>query len=217
MTSLGPMVPRTARLGGLLFLLGSLQFVIAMAVVQAMYPGYTDFGNYVSDLGSSHSPWAWLFNDSIRLLGVMGFFGTLLIRSAIPARTSGRVGLAFLIIASVGAFLVGSFPEGSPQLGGNIHSIVSAITFIGSGLGLLALGPAMLRDTRWEGFRGYTFFSGIVTLIALALFLTSAYPGLGRGGMERLIIAPVLLWAIVAGTHLLRLQPYSGVRLASPA
>ena len=217
MTSLGPMVPRAARFGGLLFLLGSLQFVIAMAVVQAMYPGYTNFGNYVSDLGSSHSPWAWLFNDSIRLLGVLGFLGTLLIRSAIPSRTSGRVGLGFLLIASIGAFLVGTYPEGSPQLGSNIHSVVSAVTFVGSGLGLLALGPAMLRDTRWEGFRGYTFLSGVVTLVALALFLAGAYPGLGPGGMERVIIAPILLWAIVAGVHLLRLQPYSGVRLASPA
>jgi hypothetical membrane protein len=75
----------------------------------------------------------------------------------------------------------------------------------------------MLRDTRWEGFRGYTFLSGIVTLAALALFLASVYPGIGPGGMERLIIAPILLWAIVAGVHLLKLQPYSGVRLASPA
>jgi hypothetical membrane protein len=211
------MVPRTARFGGLLFLLGSLQFVAAMVVVQALYPGYTDFGNYVSDLGSSHSPWAWLFNGSIRLLGVLGFLGTLLIRTAIPSRTSGRVGLGFLLIASVGAFLVGTFPEGSTELGGNIHSVVSAVTFIGSGVGLLALGPAMLRDTRWEGFRGYTFLSGIVTLVALALFLASVYPGIGPGGMERLIIAPILLWAMVAGVHLLKLQPYSGVRLASPA
>ncbi|MCI4319042.1 MAG: DUF998 domain-containing protein [Thermoplasmata archaeon] len=216
MTSFGPMVHRSARFGGLLFLLGSLQFVIAMIVVQAMYPAYTDFGNYVSDLGSSHSPWAWLFNDAIRLLGVLGFLGTLFIRSAIPARLSGRVGLGFLLIASIGAFLVGSFPEGSPELGGNVHSVVSAVTFIGSGLGLLALGPAMLRDTRWEGFRGYTFLSGIVTLVALVLFFAGAYPGLGPGGMERIIIAPILLWAIVAGAHLLRLQPYSGVRLASP-
>jgi hypothetical membrane protein len=216
-TSLGPMVPRAARFGGLVFLIGSLQFVIAMAVVQAMYPGYTDFGNYVSDLGGSHSPGAWLFNDSIRILGALGVLGTIWIRSAIPTRSSGRVGLGFLVVGSVGAFLVGTYPEGSAQLGGNIHGLVSAVTFIGSAIALLALGPAMLRDTRWEGFRGYTFLSGVVTLVALVLFLAGVYPGLGPGGMERVIIAPILLWAIVAGAHLLRLQPYSGVRLASPA
>ncbi|MCI4350806.1 MAG: DUF998 domain-containing protein [Thermoplasmata archaeon] len=217
MTSLGPMVPRAARFGGFALLIGSLQFVLAMVVVQAMYPGYTDFGNYVSDLGGSHSPWAWLFDDSIRVLGILGVVGAILIRSAIPTRTSGRVGLGFLMVASIGAFLVGTYPEGSPQLGSNIHGLVSAVTFIASAIALLALGPAMLRDTRWEGFRGYTFLSGVVTLIALLLFLAGIYPGLGPGGMERVIIAPILLWAIVAGTHLLRLHPYSGVRLASPA
>jgi hypothetical membrane protein len=211
------MVPRTARFGGFVFLLGSLQFVIAMIIVQAMYPGYSDFGNYVSDLGGSHSPWAWLFNVSIRVLGVLGVLGAIWIRPAIPTRLSGRIGVAFLIVASVGAFLVGTYPEGSPQLGGRIHELVSAVTFIGAAIALLALGPAMLRDTRWEGFRGYTFLSGVVTLVALILFQAGVYPGLGPGGMERLIIAPILLWAIVAGTHLLRLQPYSGVRLASPA
>ena len=53
----------------------------------------------------------------------------------------------------------------------------------------------MFRDTRWDGFRAYTMLSGLVILIALILFATKNYAGLGVGGMERLVVAPMLLWA----------------------
>jgi hypothetical membrane protein len=216
LAKLGPLVHRAARRGGALFVLGSLQFIFAMAIVQAKYPGYSLSANYISDLGSASSPWAWLFNDSIRLLGLFALLGAFWVRTAFPPKTSARVGLLLLGIAGLGAIGVGSFPEGSPQLGGNIHGVVSLVTFLGSGFALLALALGMLRDTRWDGFRAYTFLSGLVTVIALGLFVGNAFVGLGPGGMERLIVAPILLWALVAGTHLLRLPVYSPVSISQP-
>ncbi|MCI4318392.1 MAG: DUF998 domain-containing protein, partial [Thermoplasmata archaeon] len=121
-----------------------------MIVVQWKYPGYSDFGNYVSDLGSSNSPWAWLFNDSIRILGLLTLGGAYLLFRAFPRRTSSRLGVALLMMAGVGAIGVGTFPEGSPELGGGIHSLVSLVTFLGSALSLIVLSLAMLRDTRWD-------------------------------------------------------------------
>ncbi|HZY69793.1 MAG TPA: DUF998 domain-containing protein [Thermoplasmata archaeon] len=216
MTSLGPLVPRSARWAGPLLIFGSLQFVVAMIVTQLRYPGYSDISNYVSDLGSSSSPFAFLFNDSIRILGVLGVLAALLIRPAFAPRTSNRIGIAALVVASVGAFLVGSYPEGSPQLNGSIHSVVSLVTFLGSGVALLTLGPGMMRDTRWDGFRGYTFFSGVITIVALVLFVAIANPPLiGPGGAERIIIAPILLWAVVVGSHLLTLRAYAPAAVAS--
>lgn len=205
----GPLVRRSAHWGGALFVLGSVQFLLGMALTQLYFPGYSLLNNYVSDLGGPQSPAAWIFNDSIRALGALGVLGAILIRSAFTPKRSAALGILFLGIASLGAFLVGSFPEGSPELGGNIHSVVSAVTFIGSGFALLFLAFAMLRDTRWAGFRGYTAISGLVTLVALGLFQGGLYGALGPGGMERVIVAPVLLWAIVAGAHLLGLKTYA--------
>jgi len=37
---------------------------------------------------------------------------------------------------------------------------------------------------------------GIVTLSALALFISEIYLGLGKGGMERMIVYPALLWGV---------------------
>jgi hypothetical membrane protein len=208
-TSYGPLVRRSARLGGGLFLVGSLQFVAAMVVVQLGYPGYSDTANSISDLGSSMSPWAWLFNDSIRLLGLFGILGVLLLRSAFASKTTTHLGLAALLVASLGAIAVGTFPEGSRWPFAGIHSVVALVTFLGSGVALIFLAIAMSRDTRWKGMRFYSFVSGVVTLVALVLFATGRYAGIGPGGMERLIVAPILLWGVAVGVHLARLQVYA--------
>ncbi|HKS59748.1 MAG TPA: DUF998 domain-containing protein [Thermoplasmata archaeon] len=206
---LGPLVHRIVRPGAALVVLGVLQFLAAMIVVQLYFPGYSLLANAISDLGGSQSPAAWVFNLSIRVLGVFTFLGVLLIRSTFPPRRATYLGLGFLLLAGVGAFLVGTFPEQSTWPVASIHAIVSLWTFLTSGLALLFLSLAMLRDTRWEGFRFYTFLSGAITLVALLLLALGAFGALQFGGMERLVVAPILLWGLVVGIHLLRLQVYA--------
>jgi len=208
LTTFGPLVRRSARLGGTLLIVGSVQFVVAMALVQLKYAGYSDTANYISDLGSSTSPWAWMFNDSVRVLGVLGILGTILIRSAFASKTTAHVGLGALFVAELGSIAVGTFPEGSSWPFAGIHSVVSLVTFLGSAVALLFLALAMSRDTRWQGLRAYTFLSGVVTLVAVGLFVDGTYLGIGPGGMERIVVAPILLWAVLAGAHLARLPVY---------
>jgi hypothetical membrane protein len=214
-TTFGPLVRRSARLGGLLFVAGSVQFVAAMVVVQLYYPGYSDTGNSISDLGGSMSPWAVVFNISIRVLGILGLVGVILIRTAFASKTTTHIGLAALAVASLGAIAVGLFPEGSTWPFAGIHSVASLVAFLGSAVGLLFLALAMSRDTRWQGLRLYTFVSGLVTLVALGLFASGRYVGVGPGGMERLVVAPILLWGILAGLHLARLSVYDPAGSAS--
>jgi hypothetical membrane protein len=214
MPGLGPLIPIRARRAGAVLLLASLQFIAAMIVVQLKYPGYSDITNYISDLGGPHSPWRVVFNVSVIVLGLLTVLGAYLLLSAFNHKLSRTLGLGFLAIAGLGALLVGVFPENSPELGGNIHTIVSDIAFIGAGLSLINLPGAMLRDTRWDGYRAFTFLLGVITLIAIVLFATKDWGALGAGGMERIIVAPILLWAIVVGIHLLSLPTYQRVPIA---
>jgi hypothetical membrane protein len=217
-TTFGPLVRRSARFGGILLAVGSFQFVLAMVVVQVRYPGYSDTGNYISDLGSSMSPWAWLFNDSIRLLGLLGILGTILIRTAFARKTTTHVGLGALVVAELAAIGVGTFPENSTWPFSGVHSVLSSITFVASGLALVFLALAMSRDTRWSGLRFYSFLSGVVTFVAIALFASGTDLGIGPGGMERVVVAPILLWAVVVGIHLARLPVYDpAAATAAPA
>jgi hypothetical membrane protein len=203
MVTLGPLVRRSARLGGAVLLLAALQFVAAMALVQLAYPGYSDRTNDVSDLGGSHSPWALLFNASLLLLGSATIAGVILTRTAFRKGSSSKLGLGLLALAGLGAVGVGAFPEGT-----RFHGSFTELTFLVSGFSLLFLSLAMLRDTRWDGYRLFTFAAAIVTFLGLLLFGGPSNLGLGAGGAERVIIAPILLWGILAGLHLLRLPSY---------
>ncbi|MGA9839063.1 MAG: DUF998 domain-containing protein [Thermoplasmata archaeon] len=214
----GPLVHRSVRHGAILYLIGVLQFILGMGVTQALYgpPTYNLLSNYISDLGAVNcgywdsrticSPGHEVFNVSIILLGVFLVFGTILIRTAFPSRGTRTVGLALLIAAGIGAMGVGFSPE---DVNLTVHSLSAAVAFVGAGLALVILGVAMFRDTRWDGFRAYTMLSGFVGLIAFVLFYTKNYGPLEVGGMERLIVAPVLLWAVVVGIHLVRIPTYA--------
>lgn len=224
----GPLVHRSVRHGAVLLFVAAVQFIIANAVTQIGYgSNYSLSANYISDLGAVHcsffggagsfpghyacSPWHDVFNISIILLGLLIILSVFLIQTAFPKRRSRTIGLGLLIIAGIGSIGVGLSPE---DVNITVHSLSALLAFAGGGLALLVLGFAMFRDTRWDGFRAYTVLSGLVVLIALLLFVSKNYAGLGVGGMERLIVAPVLLWSIVVGLHLVRIPTYAPPGLA---
>jgi hypothetical membrane protein len=214
----GPLVHRSVRHGAILYIVGVVQFLIANVVTQLLWgpPTYSLLNNYISDLGAVNcgewggrdicSPGHVIFNVSIVLLGIFLIIGTLLLRTAFPARSPRTIGLAILILSGFGAIGVGLSPE---DVNLTIHSLSAALAFVGGGLALIVLGVAMFRDTRWDGYRAYSMLSGLVALIAFILFFTHNYGPLGVGGMERLIVAPILLWALVVGIHLVRIPTYA--------
>jgi hypothetical membrane protein len=222
----GPLVHRSVRHGAILWIVGVIQFIAGMIITQLGWTTpYSLRTNYISDLGAAHcgelagryvcSPWHEVFDVSIVLLGLLLIFGTILVRTAFPARSTRTLGLLLLVISGFGAIGVGLSPE---DVNLKVHTLSALLAFAGSGLALVVLGIAMFRDTRWDGFRAFSIFCGLIGLIALILFVASAWGPLGAGGMERLIVAPVLLWALVCGIHLVRIPTYAppGIRGARP-
>jgi hypothetical membrane protein len=219
----GPLVHRSVRHGAILLVIGAVQFIAANVVTQIGYgPSYSLSQNYISDLGAVNcglfggsgsfpghyacSPWHDVFNASIVVMGLMILLAVVLIQTAFPRRRTRTIGLGLLALAGFGAIGVGLSPE---DVNITVHSVSALLAFLGGGLSLLVLGFAMLRDTRWDGFRAFTLLCGLVDLVALILFVSKTYAGLGVGGMERLIVAPVLLWSIVVGVHLARIPTFA--------
>jgi len=209
------LVDRSVRTGGVLFAVAAAQFVVVMAVVQQRYANYSLSQNYISDLGGAHSPWALLFDASVILLGLLTILATLLAWNAFDDRPSRAFGLFLLMVAGAGAVGVGVFPETTPVLNGGAHVIASDVAFLGAGLAFLVLSFAMRNPPHWHFSSSYTLLSGLVVLIAIGLFLSGTYLGLGPGGTERLIVAPVLLWGIVVGVHLAGLPRFAASRIHS--
>jgi hypothetical membrane protein len=222
----GPLVHRSVRHGAILWIVGVLEFIVGMIVTQLGWTTpYSLQNNYISDLGAVYcgeyagryvcSPWHDVFNISIILLGVLLILGTILLRTGFPPRTSRTLGLGLLVVAGIGAIGVGLSPE---DVNLRVHTVSALLAFAGGGLALVVLGFAMFRDTRWDGFRAFSIFCGLIGLVALVLFVAGVYGPLGVGGMERLIVAPVLLWALVCGLHLVRIPTYAppGIKGARP-
>ncbi len=228
----GPLVHRSVHHGAALWVVGVVQFVVAMAVAQLAYgpPTYSLTQNYISDLGAIHcasfplssshyvcSPGYLVFDASAVALGTLLILGALLLPTAFPARASRRLGLGLFVLAGLGAIGVGLSPE---DYNLTVHSISALVAFAGSNLAMLLLGFAMFRDTRWDGYRAYSVLSGLVGLVALGLYGARAWEwgGLwadwGVGGIERLVVAPVLLWAVVVSVHLLRIPTFASRSLA---
>jgi hypothetical membrane protein len=99
-----------------------------------------------------------------------------------------------LTLAGVGAMGVGLFPETF----GVIHGIASLITFLFGGL-----SAVMSYKLQKPPLSYSSVLLGALSLVALALFGSSTYLGLGPGGMERMIAYPALLWAVGFGGHLI--------------
>jgi hypothetical membrane protein len=197
-----PFVGRQVRVGAALIALGPVQFVVAMAVVQLRYPGYSLLTNYISDLGNTAtSPLHVVFNVSIIVLGVLAFVGILAAWSGFPAGASRLVGLGLLLLASLAAIAVGLFPE---NVNPTVHVLASLTVFAPGGVGLVVVGSGMRPGSHWGPFRIFSIALGAVTLLSLAYFAptqasnTTFDPGL----VERLIVAPILLWALVVAAHL---------------
>jgi hypothetical membrane protein len=207
---------RSVRAGGLAFFVGAVQFVIAMVITQLGWTTpYSLSKNYISDLGAAHcgywtgvdpryicSPWHLVFDTSIVILGLLSILGAYLIRSALRTGWAPALGLVLFALSGVGAIGVGLSPE---DVDLTVHTASALTSFVASNTALILLGISMIRDPRWRtGFGSFGVVLGFVGWLALVLFVSDHYLGIGVGGMERLIVCPTLLWAAVIGVQLVR-------------
>jgi len=184
------------KVAGALVFVGGSQFVLGMLIAEALYPGYSISQNYVSDLGAG--PSALIFNSSVFLLGLMVLASAYFIQRSF----SNRLVTGLLILAGLGAMGVGIFPENYPAM----HEIVSDIAFIFGGIAPIAAYRLVRKP-----FSYLSVMLGVLSLSALVL-LSAEYTfglgeqyllGLGPGGMERMIVCPILLWEVTFGGHLM--------------
>ncbi|HTZ61797.1 MAG TPA: DUF998 domain-containing protein [Thermoplasmata archaeon] len=207
----------TTRVGGALVAIGVVQFSVAMAVVQAAYPGYSDLQNYISDLGNTAtSPWHPVFNVSIMILGALAFVGILLAWDGFPGGGTRAPALGLLLVASVAAILVGVFPE---NVNPTVHGLASLLVFAPGGIALVILGIGAGSSPRWRWLREISIGLGLVTLVALAYYVPTQSNNTtwDPGFVERLIVFPILVWGFLAAVELLRAPPPTPAPHAVPA
>lgn len=193
-----------ASRAGVAIFVGAVQFSIALILAEIYYPGYNVSTNYVSDLGATcpgssttgcliNQPTSMIFNTSIVILGVLILVGAYFLHRSFRDRPA----TAMIALAGIGAMGVGLFPETT----GIWHSLFSLIVFLFAGLAALVTARLQKKPMFY-----FSIVLGLFTLAALVLYIGGDYLGLGAGGMERMVVYPVLVWSIGFGGHMMALD-----------
>jgi hypothetical membrane protein len=196
-----------ANKAGVALFLGVVQFGLFEMIAEFVYPGYSVSFNYISDLGPpctsgntcpSATSW-WIFDTSIIVLGlcvlISGYF--------IQRHYHWKPASSLIAVAGIGAVGVGIFNETAPF---DLHGLFSLITFLGIGLAATV--------SFWLQKRPLSYFSlilGLVTLISLVLYVPDGGSfgvtlGIGKGGLERMIVYPVLFWSLAFSGHMMAIE-----------
>lgn len=113
-------------------LIGAIQFLLAINLAEAKFPGYNIGTNTLSHLGGSIpvvEPSATIFNLSIILMGILSVSAAYLI-----LKSGGcRLFSSCLLISAVCAIGVGLFPEYT----GSIHVSFALLTFLFGSLAVI--------------------------------------------------------------------------------
>lgn len=182
------------KYAGAALFVGASQFLLCLVISEALVEGYSVSSNYISELGVGAT--AFIFNISVLALGVAAIIGVCLLRGTF------RYGMLphLLVLCGVGCIGVGCFP----YTYGIIHTAFSLLAFLCGALA--ALTSCRLYHALMKQIFGAL---GAIPLAALALFATgevcfryysmSLNLMIGLGGMERMIVYPVLIWTIGFG------------------
>ena len=186
------------RTAGLLFVVGVVQFVLAIVISEAVYSGYSVGQQAVSDLGdwSLAGNNAAIFNASIILSGMLIIAGAYFIHRGFK----NRLFTSLLVIYGVGGVGVGVVAE---NISLPVHSVFALVAMV-SGAASAIMSYKFVKSP----FSYVSVILGAVPLLALVLFLlgqgnSGFYLGIGLGGMERFVIYPVLLWLLGFGAYLI--------------
>lgn len=191
-----------ASKAGVAVFVGAVQFSIGLILAEIFFPNYDVSTNYVSDLGAYcptlqtcviNQPTSLIFNSSIILLGLLVLVGAYFVQRAFHWKPA----TAMIAITGIGALGVGLFPETT----GMWHSIFSLVVFLFAGLTALVTARFQKKPMFY-----FSIILGLVTLVALVLYVGGMYMGLGAGGMERMVMYPVLLWSVGFGGHMMAID-----------
>ena len=191
------MLFRSKRAGIFLFP-GIAQFAFFLVLAEIFYPGYDVSTNAISDLGATCKngacifvqPSSEIFNSSISLMGLLLICGSYYLWKGYGSKSL----TFFVALSGVATIGVGVFNESF----GVVHSLFSLLTFVSIGV----QGILVFRVVK-PPMSYFSAAAGVATLVALVLFVSGTFLGLGLGGMERMIVYPVLLGGIGFGGYLL--------------
>ncbi len=193
--------------------IGPALFAAAAAIVAATRADYSRSSQFISELGETGAPLAWVMNG-------LGFVpsGILILVFVVAARrrvAGGALNVvgslclaAFAIclsLAGVYSCDVGCSPA-DPSREQQLHDLVSVIAFPAFILGVASWGVMFLRDAGWRRFGVYSVLSALAAVFVLVAMVQSEATRAGTGLLQRLFLAILFAWLIALSIRLQRVR-----------
>jgi hypothetical protein len=189
---------RFEAIAGSSFLAGAAQFFLLNTVAESLYQGYNVKDQALSELGVGQV--ALLWNTSLFLIGVTAIIGGYFAYLSL----SRRLTLSFSLVLGIGCMGAAIFPLDSTI---HIHGLFALLAFAGGGL----LALTSYRVTASKEMKIFSIIFGLYSLAALILHALEINLGLGGGGMERMIVFPLILWLSAFAGYLLHTKTEQSV------
>jgi hypothetical membrane protein len=191
------------RIAGLFFFLGGSIVILGIMSAEIFYPGYSISLNMISNLAATpppdsivREPSADIFDFSMLISGIFITCGAYcLYRSKYRSLLAISVAVMGMAASAVGIF---------PAYHAILHPVVAFTTFLAGGIAAI-----LSANTVGIPFKYIAFGCGAVSIALLLLGIFSPdvlIPYLGKGGVERWVAYPTLLWLIGYGGYLMNVR-----------
>ncbi|MDS0257420.1 DUF998 domain-containing protein [Thermoplasmatales archaeon AK] len=187
-----------AKLSGALIFSSGVIFLLLTTVSEAIYPGYSIRNNALSDLGAIGSPTQILWDSQLFAVAALSMAGMVLFfffSNSLSIRNRRFVGVLFTT-PGIGSLIVSMVPE---NLNIVIHTFGAFVNFL---FGAISAIYAIRFIRGW--FRFFSIFLGLITLFFTTLLVNP--PFIGFGGIERMVVYPIVLWNLGFGSYLMSLD-----------
>lgn len=163
---------------------------LAANVVAAVPWQFSWADSTISDLGRTSASWHGLMNATLLLTAVLLTVGAV-------SLLRGRLARVLLLLTSLGYALAGLYPV---DVNENAH-FVGGLLILLSGNASMVFAAYALRDELrpWLWLRDWTLILAAIAIMGTVLFFARQGMGIGVGGMQRIAVFPLLVWATVVG------------------
>jgi len=200
---------RILKTAGLLALLAAAQWVLMVIVAETQYPNYVIQQHFLSDLGATCqrglvpiacvivSPSSLIWDSTLALMGLLSLVSAVLFYAATRKR-----GFSILFgLWGLGAFIAGVVPETLLS----VHELASTLAFVGGSLAAIVAYRFLPSPLKYLSVvLGLLSFASLIVLIFEGPFYRwNGIFGLGVGGIERMVVYPIIIWEIALGAYLM--------------
>ncbi len=192
-----------SKVAGIVFVIGSLYYVLAEAI-SATFFNASFFNTYIfhtiSELGipNANSPLSWLMNSAFIIIGLVLIFGNFfklkeyIVKNKIPF-------YVLTLVTSIGVIIVGLIHGGNPLTSG-YHTLGAVMAILGGNILLVLISGSM---DEFEVYQKVTLILAVVGLIAFWVMFFNVQ-SIYMPVFERISVYTLILWSFITGVYLLK-------------